>query len=199
MEIILYSGVGIFFIAAIVFYLTYKGDFKSPFFVSFLTMCSYLIMLNGIFIIENSDGESIYWSRWIGYAISCSILMYTISKKLKFSNQLMLNTIGLNILVMITGAFSSIFEEGYMIFMFTISSIAYIFMIYPIITSKIKTTRINSFIFFGWSLFPVIFLLSHEGFGFIENELAFAIYLGIDVFTKIVFYLVVEKDKFKID
>jgi bacteriorhodopsin len=41
---------------------------------------------------------------------------------------------------------------------------------------------------FGWSAFPLVFLLSPEGLNIITNPFAGIAYLGLDLFTKIIFY-----------
>lgn len=192
MEIILYTGLGLFAFSSAIFYFISDKDFKAPFFVSFVTMISYAVMLEGSFVTQNSLGEDLYWTRWLGYALSCSILMYSISKKLKFSIPKMMSQIYLTVIVMATGAMASYMEDMSMLLFFVISSIAYGFLIYPIISAKQENKTINAFIYLGWSMFPVIFILSPEGYSLISTEVAFLFYLLLDLMTKIVFYAVVD-------
>ena len=46
---------------------------------------------------------------------------------------------------------------------------------------------VNSYIFFGWTVFPVVFLIAPTGLGLIGSALANLLYLALDIFTKIIF------------
>jgi len=47
---------------------------------------------------------------------------------------------------------------------------------------------ISPFLWFGWSVFPIVFILSPEGYGVIGLGLSMILYLILDIFTKIIFY-----------
>jgi bacteriorhodopsin len=151
-------------------------------------------MYEGSFVTVSEGGDDLYWTRWIFYGLSCSLLMYAISKALKFSNAEMVKLIYLTVIVMFTGALASVYQMEFKWVMFAVSTIAYLIMIYPVVTSKAKSAAsILPFIFFGWSVFPIIFLVSPEGLNLIGNPLSAGIYLGLDFLTKIVFYFVVPQ------
>jgi len=194
---ILYIGVAVFAASTVLFYLFSPKKFNPAFLVSFITLVSYLIMLEGSFVTLNSDNEEIYWTRWVGYAFSCTLLIYTIGKYLKLDWSKIVEMLYLTAGVMLTGALASYFENEFMWAFFAVSSFAYVALIYPILTAKEKTRSefVTFFIVFGWSIFPIVFILSHEGLGYIENVIAFAIYLGLDLFTKIFFYMFLEDSK----
>ena len=77
MNFLLALGSLIFLISSVYFLFFFKKKLNSAFFVSFITLISYLVMLEGSFITSG-----LLWTRWIGYAFSCSLLIYVISKKL---------------------------------------------------------------------------------------------------------------------
>lgn len=184
MNFILSLGCLLFFISSAYFLIKFKSKINSAFFVSFITLISYLVMLEGSFI---SSGN--YWTRWIGYAFSCSLLIFIISQKVGLNYSKQISVVILNILVMITGALSSTSEGTYKWLFYVISSLAYIKVIYEIYKTKSKNLKIFSpFIIYGWSVFPIIFLFSNEGLGIISAWPAAAIYLLLDAYTKIYFY-----------
>jgi bacteriorhodopsin len=45
----------------------------------------------------------------------------------------------------------------------------------------------HTYIFFGWTVFPIVFLLAPTGLGLFGAAVANLLYLGLDLFTKIVF------------
>jgi len=47
---------------------------------------------------------------------------------------------------------------------------------------------ISPFLWLGWSVFPIVFFLSPEGYGIIGVGISMIIYLILDIYTKIMFY-----------
>lgn len=185
MSTILTLGIFLFTISSIYFILKPKTGFNSAFLVSFITLISYLIMLEGSFVTNN-----LYWTRWIGYGISCSLLVYEISKRVGLDINKQISNIFLTVIVMFTGALSSVSLNEYKWAFFAISSFAFGKLLYEIYSSKSKNLPLlNPYILFGWCVFPVVFLLSNEGLNLITVETSAIIYLVLDLFTKIVFYL----------
>ena len=71
---------------------------------------------------------------------------------------------------------------------FVLSSIAYLIQIVPILKSKKEGSNwINTYIYLGWSGFPLVFLLAPTGLGLFGAALALGLYLLLDIFTKIIF------------
>jgi bacteriorhodopsin len=146
-------------------------------------------MLEGGFLIGNAD-TGLYWTRWLFYGVSCPLLIYEISKQLGLNIKQNFTNIFLTALVMITGVLSSITDSDFKLAFFAISCVAFGKILHSVFTSKSdQLGRIAPYMIFGWSAFPIIFLLSFEGYGLIENPLAASIYLGLDLFTKITFYI----------
>jgi len=195
MDFILIIGALLFSLSSLYFLFTYKGSqrLNVPFLVSFITLISYLVMWQGNFVTLNSNGQELYWTRWIGYMFSCTLLMYTIAKSIKSSQSMLTNKVYLTVLVMFTGVLASISESNFMLMFFAVSTFAYILLIWPIITNKLAYKYINYFIVLGWSVFPVVFILSPEGFNVITQPVSAAIYLALDLFTKIIFYVANSK------
>jgi sensory rhodopsin len=173
--------------------------FNAPFFVSFITLISYIIMWEGSFLSFTEAGEPLYWTRWLFYGASCTLLMYSIGKNLKFSWPEKINLFYLTIIVMVTGALSAVFMGEFKWIMYIISTVAYLLLAAPILTaSKSKDNSANlikTFVILGWSVFPIVFLFSPAGFETITAEASAWIYLLLDFFTKIVFYLVIREEK----
>jgi sensory rhodopsin len=73
---------------------------------------------------------------------------------------------------------------------FAISSIAYILLVLKVLSAGPKGARwTHSYIYFGWTVFPIVFLLAPTGVGLIGAAVANLLYLLLDLYTKIVFNL----------
>jgi bacteriorhodopsin len=146
-------------------------------------------MWQGNFIGESASGEPLYWTRWIFYAISCSLLMLEIArvKAIKESGSIV-ELIFLNVIVMGTGVLAAISSGlGRWIF-FVLSSIAYLIQICAVLKVD-KAKWVNTYIYLGWTGFPVVFLLAPTGLEIFGSAFAMGLYLLLDVYTKIVFNL----------
>jgi putative effector of murein hydrolase len=77
MTSILTLGVIVFAISSIIFMIKPKEVFNSPFLVSFVTLISYIIMIQGNYVVDDK-----YWTRWVFYGISCPLLDMKCLKKL---------------------------------------------------------------------------------------------------------------------
>lgn len=185
MSFILSLGLLTFVLSSFYFTAKPKEGFNSSFLVSFITLISYVVMLDGSFMINVN-----YWTRWAFYGLSCGLLSYEISKSIGFDIPARIYNIFLTVITMFTGALSSIMVGQYKLFLFAISTVAFGLLLNEFFKSNSpKLSSIKPYIFFGWCVFPLIFILSNEGFGFINNELSATVYLGLDIFTKIVFYI----------
>ena len=195
MQNIFLIGTGVFALAAGYFSVFRRQTFNTAFLVSGTTLLSYLLMYSNLLSFEVTGGESVHWTRWVAYALSCSLLMYSITKKLKFTRPQILSTLGLNVLVMLSGALAAVLEGWPMLASFGLGGYAYLLMTYPILRHEEATTGLKAIILAGWGAFPVVFLLAPEGFGIVSGTLAAFLYLSLDVLTKIVYYLVVSPQK----
>lgn len=194
MEFIFSTGIIIFALFSIYFLLYEKKEFNTAFFVSFITLCSYIVMLEGRFITQNTLGLDIYWTRWIAYALSCSLLVYQMTHLLGKKPIQIVNMIFLTVIVMITGALASVSDSWFMILFFLVSTVAYILLLNNLISGNSRKLKyIELYVLIGWTLFPAVFILSSEGVSIINNFWAGILYLILDIFTKIVFYLGLEK------
>jgi len=189
-DTILILGIAVFAVAALYFLLAYKKEFNSAFLVSFITVISYTIMLEGSLASFGAGGEEVHASRWAFYALSCTLLMYEMAKYLKKSRSETVFLIYMTAIVMGTGAAAAYFGGWFMIGMFVISSVAYVLMVYPLLTSASPhRAAIAKYILLGWTGFPIVFLFAPDGFGLISAVAAAGLFLVFDIFTKIIFYL----------
>lgn len=197
METLFLIGAGLFSLSALYFLVSHKVSFNTAFLVSLVTVASYLVMHEGSFItIESTSSEAVYYTRWLFYALSCSLLMYEIGKSLKLNTGAIATLIYLIVVVMITGALAAVYEGAAMVSMFAVSTIAYIALVYRIFTVKSKNKGfVLKYILAGWTAFPVVFLLAPEGYALITAYTAAVLYLALDIFTKIAFYIEGDKSK----
>jgi bacteriorhodopsin len=186
-------GFAIFALASAYFFVTKSkpGALNTAFLVSFVTLASYTLMWQGSFVVQSPDAQPIYWTRWLFYAISCSLLMLEIaSVKGISSTGKIAELIFLNVIVMGTGTLAAVSSGvGKWIF-FLLSSIAYMIQILPLL--KINTEKsnwVNTIILLGWTGFPVVFFLAPTGLGLFGSAIAMGLYLALDVYTKIIFNL----------
>lgn len=186
MSTILLIGTIVFSLSSFYFIIRPKKDFNSAFLVSFITLISYLVMLEGAFVTGN-----LYWTRWLFYGISCPLLAFEISKRINVDLPGRVFNIFLTIITMVTGTLSSVSTGTYKIAFFAVSTIAFIALLNEFYKTKSKEiTAVTPFIVLGWCVFPVVFILSNEGIvNLISVPTAAGIYLALDMFTKIIFYL----------
>jgi len=193
-ETVFIVGIILFSVAAAYFLLAYKKPFNSAFLVSFVTIISYTFMLEGSLVSLGAGGEAVYATRWLFYGLSCTLLMYEIARFLQKSLSETIFLLYLTIIVMGTGAAAAYYDGWYMIGFFVISSVAYVRLVYPLLTAvSPHRAAVAKYILLGWTGFPVAFLLAPDGYGLISAAVAAGIYLILDLFTKIVFYLDLHK------
>jgi bacteriorhodopsin len=189
------TGMVIFSLSSIYFYFTRKKGvgLNTAFIVSFVTLASYTLMWQGNLVGESARGEPIYWTRWIFYAISCSLLMLEIArvKAIKETGSVA-QLVFLNVIVMGTGVLAAISSGLGRWLFFIISSIAYLIQISTILRVK-EEKWVNTYIYLGWTGFPVVFLLAPTGLEIFGSAIANGLYLLLDVYTKIVFNLQLKK------
>ncbi len=163
--------------------------------VAFVTTISYVLMALGFAVIASTFGELIYWSRWLFYMGSCSLLTVSVAVILKQTQPINLAKIPLlTMLVMFCGFLAAFITGIERWWFFGFSSIAYIALLITLFRG-IPREGINSqlmwFIIIFWSLFPLVFILAPTGFGLITTFIAAIFYAALDVITKIIFGLIV--------
>ena len=197
MSTILTLGIIVFILSSIYFTIKPKKGFNSAFLVSFVTLISYIIMLQGNFV-----SNDLYWTRWLMYGVSCPLLAFEISKRVGLDLSKRIFNVFLTAIVMITGVLSSISLGGYKATFFALSTVVFVKLMLGIYQTKSKElATLSPYIIFGWCVFPLVFMFSNEGLidvSFAANQItinlipvqvAAGIYLILDIFTKIVFYI----------
>ena len=175
-----------------------KPTYSFAFLVTSTTALSYLLLFDGTFVNISQFNVPVYYTRWLFYALSCSLLMLTIAKFIKAKKENIIPIVLLNTLVMLTGAIAAILISPMKWIIFILGSlffIAQILFLFEGVKNSKKSKIIKYYIFFGWALFPVIFIFAPEGLSMIDNYTAALLYLLLDFFTKIVFYLNISKYK----
>lgn len=191
-NIIFIAGMVIFSLSSIYFFFAKKDSgINVAFLVSFVTLASYVLMWDGSYVSESLGGQPIFWTRWLFYAVSCSLLMLEISKAKGInSTGKVAELIFLNVLVMTGGFFASITFGIAKWSFFILASVAYLIQIAPLLkVKKSESNWINAYIYFGWSVFPIVFFLAPTGIEVFGAALAMGFYLFLDIYTKIVFNL----------
>ena len=185
------AGIAIFSISSIYFYTRKRqGEgLNSAFLVSFVTLASYTLMWQGNLVGESAGGEPIFWTRWIFYAISCSLLMLEIARvKMIKGSARVTELIFLNVIVMGTGVLAAVSTGAAQWIFFALSSIAYLIQIGMVLKKK-EAKWVDTYIYLGWTGFPVVFLLAPTGLGLFGAAVAMGLYLLLDIYTKIIFNL----------
>jgi len=189
-EIIFYVGIIVFSFTSFMFFIFKKMNPKVAslnMIVNFTTIASYILMVSGLAVIEATNGQLIYWTRWAFYAMSCSFLMIEISMILRIEKDTKLEIIVFNSLVMVTGLFASITTDLEKWLFFALSSIAYMYVIFLINKNRSENKFIIVFVAIFWSGFPVVWLLSPAGFILIDAFWTALLYLVLDLITKVYF------------
>jgi sensory rhodopsin len=94
----------------------------------------------------------------------------------------------LTAIVMVTGFLAARDLTGTRWVHFVISSVAYVLLVTKVLSVRTSESRwVSSYIFFGWTVFPVVFVLAPTGLGLIGAAVANLLYLVLDIYTKIIF------------
>lgn len=184
-------GLVIFALSSIYFYFEgKKKGLNSAFLVSFITLISYVLMWQGDLTVVTEAGQAIFWTRWLFYALSCTLLMVEIAKRKGIQGGGLVELLYLTAIVMFTGFLAARDLSAVKWVHFAISCVAYALLIIKVLSGKVTESQwVNSYIFFGWTVFPIVFLFAPTGLGLIGAGLANLLYLALDFYTKIVFYI----------
>jgi len=176
-----------------------KQIFRSHMYVSFITTISYVIMALALATLVGQSGEVIFWTRWLFYMGSCSILTVDIAHYMLKSNIKKTEIAILTSLTMFCGFLASITLNNYSWLFFALSTVAYIGMLLTLFTktneNKKSSNSIMWYVLITWSLFPIVWILSPTGLGLITTLEEAILYFVLDLITKIAFGLYITKLK----
>ncbi|MFN2134043.1 MAG: bacteriorhodopsin [Anaerolineae bacterium] len=165
-----------------------KNGLNSAFLVSFITLISYVLMWQGKLTVVTEAGEPILWTRWLFYGLSCTLLMYEIAQLKQIRGERLVQLLYLTAIVMFAGLLAARDLTAVRWIHFVISSVAYILLVSQVLSVQTARSQwVRYYIFFGWTVFPIVFLLAPTGFGLIGAAVANLLYLLLDIYTKIVF------------
>jgi sensory rhodopsin len=189
-DLVFTIGIILFSISSVFFFVLSppKNGLRSAFIISFITLISYVLMWQGTLTVTTNSGEPIFWSRWLFYGASCTLLMFEISQLKGIAGNKLLELLFLTMIVMITGFLAARDITSVRWIHFFVSSVAYILLIVQILGVKGKEARwVNPYIIFGWTVFPIVFFFAPTGLGLIGSAVANLLYLLLDIYTKIIF------------
>ena len=184
------SGLLIFTVSSAYFYFAgrRKSGLNTAFLVSFVTLTSYVLMWQGNLTVTTEAGQPIFWTRWLFYGLSCTLLMYEIGQLKGIEGERLVQLLYLTAIVMLTGFLAARDLTAVRWVHVGISSVAYALLVSQLLAVKSAGSGwVSSYIFFGWTLFPIVFLLAPTGVGLIGAAVANVLYLVLDIYTKIVF------------
>jgi len=196
LSVVFVAGLLIFTLSSAYFYAIgkNKNGLNSAFLVSFITLISYVLMWQGDFTVTTQTGESIFWTRWLFYGLSCTLLMYEIAQLKQIQGQALVQLLYLTAIVMFAGFLAARDLSVVRWVHFTISAVAYVLLVSKVLSVKTAESHwVRSYIFFGWTAFPIVFALAPTGLGLIGAAVANLLYLVLDIYTKIVFNLQLER------
>jgi len=186
------AGMAVFALSSAFFYFIRRGksDLNSPFLVSLITLISYVLMWQGRITVVAEAGQPIFWTRWLFYVFSCTLLMVEIAKQKDIRDRGMIQLLYLTAIVMFTGFLAARDTTAVRWLHFAISCAAYAALLLKLVPTGTTTSRwVNGYVFFGWTVFPIVFLLAPTGIGLMGAALANLLYLVLDIYTKVVFYV----------
>jgi len=195
-ELIYWTGTAIFGFATLFFsYLEGRRSgpilgFHSNALVCFITMVSYVVMALALGTVQADNGQPIYWTRWLFYIASCSILTLELSFITKKSSATKAEIALFTGLTMFCGYLASVVTSVERWWFFAFSTAAFIGMLYLLLKGSKSARALNStlaFVVASWSLFPVIWILAPTGFGLFATLIEAVLYLALDFVTKIAF------------
>ena len=186
----LWTGLLLFGLSSIYFYFSgrKKPGLNSAFLVSLITLISYVLMVQGNLTVVTADGEPIYWSRWLFYGLSCTLLMFEIAQAEGIQGGERAQWLYLTAIVMGCGVLAARDLTAVRWAFFGIGALAYLLLIVQVLPIRSPASRwMRTYIWLGWTLFPIVFLLAPTGLGLIGAAAANLLYLLLDIYTKIAF------------
>ncbi len=199
---VFWAGAGIFGLASLMFAGLGKrrksGEqiFESNIFVSFITTISYVVMALALATTIAENGQPVYWTRWLFYVASCSILTLDIAFIARKPHCKKIEVALFTGLVMFCGFLASIIVSVDRWWFFGLSTAAYLGMLYTLFKGsgedRGKVTSIMWFVLVAWSIFPVVWVLAPTGFGVLTTVTEAILYLALDFITKIAFGLYIS-------
>lgn len=193
---VLLAGLVIFAVSSGYFYVTgrHKNGLNAAFLVSFITLISYVLMWQGDLVVVTAAGEPILWTRWLFYGLSCTLLMYEIARLKQIQGERLVQLLYLTAIVMFAGLFAARDLTAVRWIHFVVSSVAYVLLVFQVLTVQTAGSRwVRNYIFFGWTVFPIVFLLAPTGVGLLGAGVANLLYLLLDIYTKIVFNIQLDR------
>ena len=197
-DLVFIAGVVVFALSSLYFYLKHgsSGRTNSAMLVSVITLVSYCLYAAGVGSVELANGDTAYTTRWAGYVLSCTLLMWTIAEHIGLELRHKLELGYLTGITMLTGVFATLASGIWTTVLFVIGGFTYVAMMRIVWTGdRRKLGPIKKYIYFGWSVFPLVFILSPVGLGVVTPLIAAAAYLVLDIYSKIVFDL--EMDRYR--
>lgn len=185
------------FAGASIYFYSKKETFGSelPWLVSFITVISYSVML----ALNTDTTEPALYTRWLGYAASCSLLTLSMIEVFGVAGKDRLTALIMTPLIMLTGFLASVFSSDLLVagLIFALGCVPFLRLIMILRAHQdVATKPIMNYVYFGWMGFPVVFLLSSEFIGIIpEVAITLGLYLVLDMGTKIAFYFSLERAK----
>jgi bacteriorhodopsin len=196
LNIVFLAGLIIFALSSAYFFIAGRGKagLNTAFLVSFITLISYVLMWQGDLTAVSAGGEPIYWTRWLFYGLSCTLLMVEIAQMKKIAGPGLVELLYLTAIVMFTGFLAARDVSVIRWVHFVISSVAYVLLVAKVLAAKPTGSQwVHSYIFFGWTVFPLVFFFAPPGLGLIGAAVANLLYLLLDIYTKIVFNIQLER------
>ena len=196
-SIVFWIGSVIFALASLVFAVLENRRnvremvFRSHIFVSFITTISYMVMALALATGVADNGQPIYWTRWLFYVASCSVLTLDVAFIAKIPDAKKVEVALFTGLTMFCGFLASIIVSVDRWWFFGLSAAAYVGMIYTMFKRydgrSMSISSIMWFVILTWSLFPVIWVLAPTGIGIFATDIEAILYLALDFITKITF------------
>ena len=196
LSVVFLIGVLIFAVSSAYFYVAGKNKdgLNSAFLVSFITLISYVLMWQGDLTVVTKAAQPVFWTRWLFYGFSCTLLMYEIAQLKKIRGGRLMQMLYLTAVVMLTGFLAARDRTAVRWIHFVISSVAYVLLVIRVLSVKtVDSQWVTKYVWFGWTVFPIVFLLAPTGLGLIGAAVANLLYLLLDIYTKIVFNIELDR------
>jgi len=186
-QAIFITGAMLFALATVYFWFAVsEKDFNAPVLVTAVTTLSYILLVDGGLAV--GADVAIHWTRWVGYMISCPLIFYTIATGAPLRKRFFYAaTAGV---VMASGAVGAALGGWLMWASFAFGSVVYVLLLMSLyqVSEPDQLRSVEHYIWFGWSMFPVVFVLAPAGVSVIGATTAAAVYLILDLYTKVIFY-----------
>ncbi|CAN5837197.1 bacteriorhodopsin [soil metagenome] len=187
--------------------------YQLNFFICLIASALYLVMATGYGAVANAEGYGTrtVWVRYVTWGLSTPLLVLVLTTLGRSRLPIITALLGADVFMIATGLIATLVAEPFNYVWYQVSTGAYLAIAYLLLIPyrrQAETTypgksdafdRIVTVHLTLWTLYPIVWILSAEGFGFIGSTFEAVCYTVLDVVAKVGFGLLAASTLRKLD